>query len=64
MIGTLKAALVQGMLARDELDERVDQAFAARTYADLAALTADIPARLIGTQPQRTLARASIPETG
>jgi hypothetical protein len=35
-IGLLKAAFVQGMLAKDEMDLRVDQAFAARTYAELA----------------------------
>ena len=58
VIGTLKAAFVQGMLDRDEFGQRVSQAFAARTYADLAAVTGDIPARLIGTQPQRTPARA------
>jgi hypothetical protein len=49
---------VQGMLAKDELDERVDQAFAARAHADLAALTADIPARLIGIRPSRAPAPA------
>jgi Domain of unknown function (DUF1707) len=43
VIGTLKAAFVQGMLAKDEFDARVGQALASRTYADLAALTADIP---------------------
>ena len=61
-IGTLKAAFVQGMLDRDEFGQRVDRAFAARTYADLAAVTGDIPARLIGTQPQRPRPDA-IPET-
>ena len=41
----LKAAFVHGRLDRDELDLRVGRALAARTYADLTALTADIPAR-------------------
>ena len=58
VISALKAAFVQGMLDRDEFGQRVDWAFAARTYADLAAVTGDIPARLIGTQPPRTPARA------
>ena len=58
VIGTLKAAFVQGMLDRDEFGQRLGLAFAARTYADLAALTDDIPARLIGTQPQPTPARS------
>jgi len=35
---------VHGRLTRDELDARTGQALAARTYADLAALTADLPA--------------------
>ena len=52
LIGTLKAAFVQGMLAKDEFDLRVGQAFAVRTYADLAALTTDItPARLTRARP-------------
>jgi hypothetical protein len=46
VIGTLKAAFVHGMLTKDELDLRVGQTLASRTYADLAALTADIPTRL------------------
>jgi len=44
VVGTLKAAFVQGRLTADELDERVGQALAARTYAELAAFTADLPA--------------------
>jgi hypothetical protein len=44
VIGTLKDAFVQGRLTRDELDARAGRALAARTCADLAALTADIPA--------------------
>jgi hypothetical protein len=44
VIGALKAAFVQGRLTADELDERVGQALAARTYAELAALTTDLPA--------------------
>jgi Domain of unknown function (DUF1707) len=35
-------AFVQGMLAKDEFDQRVGQAFAARTHAKLTALTADL----------------------
>jgi Domain of unknown function (DUF1707) len=51
VIGTLKAAFVQGMLAKDEFDLRVGQAFAARTYAELAAVTADLPAGLTTAKP-------------
>ena len=53
VIGTLKTAFVQGRLTRSELDVRAGRAFTARTWADLAALTADLPAGLTGTQPLR-----------
>ena len=51
VIGVLKAAFVQGMLAKDEFDLRVGQAFTSRTYGDLAVLTADIPAGLAPAPP-------------
>ena len=38
VIDTLKAAFVQGLLTKDELDARAGQAFASRTYAELAAV--------------------------
>jgi len=53
VIGALKAAFVQGRLTKDEFDLRVGQAFASRTYADLAVLTADIPAGLAAAQPSQ-----------
>src|SRR5262249_50069188 len=43
VIQALKAAFVRGQLTRDELGMRAGQALAARTRAELAALTADIP---------------------
>ena len=43
VIDTLKDAFVQGRLTRDEFDSRVGDVLASRTYADLAALTADLP---------------------
>jgi MFS family permease len=57
VIDLLKAAFVQGRLARDEFDTRVGQALASRTYAELAAVTADIPAALIEAVPRRLPAR-------
>jgi Domain of unknown function (DUF1707) len=57
-IEVLKAAFVHGRLDRDEFDLRVGQALASRTYADLTALTADIPARLTRAR----LTRARLPE--
>jgi Domain of unknown function (DUF1707) len=53
VIDALKAAFVQGMLAKGEFDLRVSQAFASRTYAELAAVTADLPARPAASQPPR-----------
>jgi hypothetical protein len=50
---------VQGRLTKDELDARVSQTFASRTYADLAALTTDLPAGLAGARP-REPARQSV----
>jgi len=62
VVDTLKDAFVQGRLTKDELEARAGQAFAARTYADLAALTADLPAGLAaglaGTAPPRRAVRA------
>jgi hypothetical protein len=43
VIDVLKAAFVHGQLDRDEFDLRVGRALASRTYADLAALTAESP---------------------
>lgn len=39
----LRAAYVEGRLTQDELDTRLGQAYTSRTYAELAAHTADLP---------------------
>lgn len=49
VLDALKAAFVQGRLAKDEFDLRVGKVLA--TYAELDALTADIPAGLTSAQP-------------
>jgi hypothetical protein len=73
-IEVLKDAFAQGRLDKDELEARVGHAFASRTYAQLAAVTADIPAAPavadpvavapVATEqtstPARTLARAAL----
>src|SRR5690242_9249186 len=67
VISTLKAAFVQGMLAKDEFDLRVGQTFAARTCAQLAALTADLPAGLTiakPPQPARAQGKARVLRPG
>jgi hypothetical protein len=50
-IEVLKAAFVQGRLIKDEFEVRIDRALTSRTYAELAAVTADIPIGLTDTQP-------------
>ena len=52
-IGTLKAAFVQGRLTKDELDERVGRALVPLTYAELAALTGDLPDGLTAARRPR-----------
>jgi Domain of unknown function (DUF1707) len=70
VIEVLKGAFVQGRLTKDEFEARVDQALTSRTYAELTAVTADIPAGLTDTQrvhefkpprrPTRTRSRISM----
>jgi Domain of unknown function (DUF1707) len=59
VIGALKAAFVQGRLTEDELDARAGQAYSSRTYAELAEVTADIPAERAGARSSRDPWRAT-----
>ena len=43
-VGVIRAGFAEGRLSQDELDDRVGQAYSARTYGELWALTADLPA--------------------
>ena len=43
-VDVLKAGFAEGRLTQDEYNDRMGRAYAARTYGDLAALTADLPA--------------------
>ena len=43
-VDVLKAGFTEGRLTQDEYNDRMGRAYAARTYGDLAALTADLPA--------------------
>jgi len=58
VIEALKTAFVHGRLTRDELDLRAGRALSARTCADLAALTADIPPGPAAAGPARPPAPA------
>ena len=44
VIEVLRVAAGDGRLTAEELEERVEIAFSARTYGELAALTSDLPA--------------------
>jgi hypothetical protein len=44
VVEVLRVAAGDGRLTAEELDERLEVALTARTYAELAALTADLPA--------------------
>jgi hypothetical protein len=54
---TLRDHAAAGRLDADELEERLERALSARTQADLASLTADLPA----AAPQRRPERRSLP---
>jgi hypothetical protein len=51
IIHTLKAAYVYGLITKDEFDNRVSHTLSSRTRADLALVTADIPAGLAAAPP-------------
>ena len=60
VIDTLSVAFAQGRLAKDEFDTRISQALVSRTYADLAAAVAGIPAGpVVAEQPRQPPRRMS-----
>ena len=60
VIGTLKTAFADGRLDKDELDARVGQTLAARTYAELATATANVPRSPGQAPPLRRPARPPV----
>jgi Domain of unknown function (DUF1707) len=44
----LKAAFAEGRLTREAHPERVERAYGSRTYAELAAVSGDLPAGPLG----------------
>jgi hypothetical protein len=58
-VDVLKAAFVQGRLTKDEFDARIGLTFTARTCGELAAVTADLPARMAGLPGKPSRPRAS-----
>ena len=59
VIHTLKVAYVYGLVTKDEFDARVSRTFAARTHAELALVTADIPAGMAAASSPPVPAPAS-----
>jgi hypothetical protein len=50
-VDVIKAAFAEGRLTREEHSARVERTYFARTYSELAALSADLPAGPLGTLP-------------
>ena len=63
VIDTLKVAFIQGRLTKGELDVELGHALAARTYAQLAAVIAGIPAGSSVARPPKS-ARAQLRRPG
>jgi uncharacterized protein DUF1707 len=61
VVEILTTAFVQGRLSLDELGPRAGQALASRTYAQLAATIADIPAPPLTAPPAPGRARPPAP---
>jgi len=57
----LRQAAGEGRIDLDELDERLEATFSAKTYADLVPITADLPAQ--GTRQPATANTAATPAT-
>ena len=57
----LRQAAGEGRLDLDELDERLEAAYAAKTYADLVPITVDLPAHPATNQP--AVSRSAAPAT-
>ena len=51
-ISVLREAYAEGRLRPEEFNERLDRAHAAATYADLDALTADLPTEKPASTPE------------
>ncbi|HUY48755.1 MAG TPA: DUF1707 domain-containing protein [Streptosporangiaceae bacterium] len=61
-IEILKGSFVEGRLTREEFGQRVGQVFVSRTFAELMALTADLPVGPFGRLPAHP-ATPALPRT-
>ncbi len=57
-VSLLRAAAAEGRLDTDELEDRVRDAYEARTQGDLAAVTADLPAPVAPPAPRTPVLRS------
>lgn len=64
VIDVIKAAFVDGRVTKDELDARVSHTLMSRTYAELALVTADLPARLVRITPPRSVPARDLAPAG
>jgi hypothetical protein len=64
VIDVIKAAFVDGRVTKDELDARVSHTLMSRTYAELAVVTADLPARLVRITPPRSVPARDLAPAG
>lgn len=63
VVDVLRVAAGDGRLTPEELDERLERALSARTYGELATLTADLPdSNLPSLPPQATAAPLTQPK--
>ena len=59
----LREAAGEGRLDLEELDERLEATYSARTYADLVPITADLPAHAASSPPVPAPGRSNLPAT-
>ena len=57
VVELLNVAYSEGRLSKDEYDGRLENAFSARTYADLDQIVADLPAAWATVTPMGPMAR-------
>ena len=62
VVELLRVAAGDGRLSAEELDDRLERALTARTYAELAALTADLPATRAAVVPPGAGAVSATPK--
>jgi Flp pilus assembly protein TadB len=56
----LRDAAAEGRLLAEELEERLEKTFKARTYGELDAVVADLPANRVARRPPVPLARPAL----